>query len=276
MSKSAQDHSVNAGAGSAPAPEIVITSAPVVSGFSPTSGVVGTSVTINGKNFVNVQAVLFNSASAPFTTISSTQIRASVPAGATTGRISVKTSGGTGFSTSIFTVITSTSSGIITELLPQSATRESTIAIIGQNFTNVQSVSYAGVNNTQVEDPNFVVASITRINSTVPDDAVSGLLTVVTAQAKGSAKFTVLPAQPEIISFNPPSGPPGTLVTITGKNFDPGSIINVFFNGAVAVFQIISPTELVATVPAGATTGFITFRTGIAPDPTSLTEFVVT
>jgi IPT/TIG domain len=260
----------------ATSPAITIGAAPVVTGFSPASGNPGTIVTISGKNFVNVQAVLFNAANALFTVVSSTQIRATVPGNATTGPISVKTSAGVGRSSTIFIVKTATTGGLITELLPNSATRGTTIAIIGQNFTNVQSVSYAGVNSTRVEDPDFMVASVTRINSTVPDNAVSGPLTVVTAQAKGSAQFTVLPAQPEIDSFSPGSGPVGTQVTITGKNFDIGSIINVFFNGAVAVFQIISPTELITTVPPGATTGYITFRTGIFPDPTSLTEFVVT
>ena len=70
--------------------------APSISGFSPASGPVGTSVTINGSNFTGTTSVAFNGASATFTVNSGgTQITASVPAAAKTGPISVTTSAGT-------------------------------------------------------------------------------------------------------------------------------------------------------------------------------------
>lgn len=77
---------------------------PSVRAFSPASGPVATSVLITGANLADVSAVKFGSTSATFTRISSTQVRASVPAGATTGRISVTTPGGTALSATVFTV----------------------------------------------------------------------------------------------------------------------------------------------------------------------------
>src|SRR5262249_48279449 len=54
-----------------------ITTTPVISGFSPTSGAIGSSVTITGANFVNVNSVKFNAVAVTSPTVnSSTQITA--------------------------------------------------------------------------------------------------------------------------------------------------------------------------------------------------------
>src|SRR2546426_8725826 len=80
-------------------------SAPTITGFTPTSRPVGTSVTFNGTNFTGATAVTFNGVSATsFTVTSDTAIQATVPAGATTGPLSVTTPGGTATSPTNFTV----------------------------------------------------------------------------------------------------------------------------------------------------------------------------
>jgi hypothetical protein len=70
-------------------------SSPVITSFTPTGGIGGTSVTINGANFTGTTAVKFNGASTTFTFISDSQLKATVPAGATTGPISVTNASGT-------------------------------------------------------------------------------------------------------------------------------------------------------------------------------------
>jgi IPT/TIG domain len=82
------------------------TSAPTITSFSPTSGPVGATVTINGTNFTGATSVKFNGVTATFIVNSATKITATVPTGATTGRITVTTSGGTATSMSDFTVTT--------------------------------------------------------------------------------------------------------------------------------------------------------------------------
>ena len=82
------------------------TSAPTITSFSPTSGPVGTTVTINGTNFTGATSVKFNGVTATFIVNSATKITATVPTGATTGRITVTTPGGTATSASDFTVTT--------------------------------------------------------------------------------------------------------------------------------------------------------------------------
>jgi hypothetical protein len=79
---------------------------PAITGMLPSSGGIGTSVTITGTNFVGVTAVRFNNTGATSFIVSSpSQIVAVVPAGATTGKISVTAQGGTAASVSDFVVI---------------------------------------------------------------------------------------------------------------------------------------------------------------------------
>jgi uncharacterized protein (TIGR03437 family) len=80
------------------------TVAPAITGFTPAAGPVGTSVVITGTTLTGATSVKFNGKSAAFTVNSSTQVTATVPAAATTGRISVTTAGGTTATTSDFVV----------------------------------------------------------------------------------------------------------------------------------------------------------------------------
>ncbi len=80
------------------------TPAPTISGFSPTSGGVGTSVTITGTNFTGASAVSFNNQGASFSVVSSTQINATVPNCSSSGQVRVTTAGGTATSSGSFTV----------------------------------------------------------------------------------------------------------------------------------------------------------------------------
>jgi uncharacterized repeat protein (TIGR03803 family) len=78
---------------------------PAITSFSPTSGPVGTSVTIIGTSFTGATSVKFNGISATFKVNSDTQVTATVPTGATTGPISITTRGGTATSATSFTVM---------------------------------------------------------------------------------------------------------------------------------------------------------------------------
>jgi hypothetical protein len=79
--------------------------APSISGFTPTHGLPGTNVVITGNNFLGATVVKFNGTPASFTPPSgNTSLTAIVPAGATTGPITVGTPGGTNTSTAIFTL----------------------------------------------------------------------------------------------------------------------------------------------------------------------------
>lgn len=84
-------------------------SVPTIASFTPATGAVGASVTINGANFSGATSVNFNGVSATFTVVSAAQISTAVPAGATTGPVSVTTPVGTTASTTNFIVSQTTS-----------------------------------------------------------------------------------------------------------------------------------------------------------------------
>jgi hypothetical protein len=78
--------------------------APTFGSFTPPSGPVGTSVTITGTGLTQATKVTFNAVSASFTVNSDSQLTATVPTGATTGKITVTTKGGSATSSTSFTV----------------------------------------------------------------------------------------------------------------------------------------------------------------------------
>jgi len=78
---------------------------PTISSFSPTSGPVGTQVVIMGMSLLQTTAVKFGGVAATsFTVNSNTQVTATVPAGAVTGKIALTTAGGTVSTATVFTV----------------------------------------------------------------------------------------------------------------------------------------------------------------------------
>jgi hypothetical protein len=78
---------------------------PTISAISPASGPVGTKVTITGSGLNGTSQVKFGGVKATSYTVNSgSSITVTVPAGAKSGKISVKTAGGSASSKSVFTV----------------------------------------------------------------------------------------------------------------------------------------------------------------------------
>ncbi len=97
-------------------------------------------------------------------------------------------------------------------------------------------------------------------------DAVGNVLSISRASS----------ATLSFISFNPKSGPIGTTVTIFGTAFSTTPANNtVTFNGQAATVTSSTATQIVTTVPSGATTGVIQVTTA-AGSVSSSTSFTVT
>jgi uncharacterized repeat protein (TIGR03803 family) len=80
---------------------------PTIASFLPTSGPVGTSIVITGVSLTGATSVTIGGVkAASFTVDSDTQITATVPSGAKTGKVGVTTSGGKTTSAGTFTVTT--------------------------------------------------------------------------------------------------------------------------------------------------------------------------
>ena len=258
------------GGTAASASNFTILNQPTISSFNPTSGAVGTVVTITGTNFTGATAVKFNATAATGVVVNSdTQITATVATGSSSGKITVTTPNGTATSTTNFTVIVPAPT--ISSFNPTSGPAGTSVVITGTNFTGATAVKF---NATAASA--FTVNSATQISATVAPGSTTGPITVTTAggTATSSTNFTVIIPAPTITSFNPATGPVGTGVVITGTNFTGATA--VAFNGkAASVFTVNSATQITATVATGSTTGKITVTTpgGTA---TSASSFTVT
>jgi carboxypeptidase T len=78
---------------------------PSISGVRPRRGAPGATVTIRGTGFTGAVGVAFNGTPAAYTVVSDTRITATVPAGATSGLVTVDQPRGTGTSPTIFQVL---------------------------------------------------------------------------------------------------------------------------------------------------------------------------
>src|SRR5205085_981478 len=146
---------------------------PSISSFSPTAGPAGTSVKIAGISFTGTTAVKFNGVTATFTVNSDTQVTAKVPTTATTGPIGVTTAGGTGASSTSFTVLKPPT---ITSFTPASGAIGATVTITGTNFTGTTAVKFNGT-----DAATFTVVSATSITAIVPAGATTGKISATNA-----------------------------------------------------------------------------------------------
>jgi hypothetical protein len=260
-----------ASAASAPV-SILVQGAPNISSFTPTSGPVGTAVTISGSSFSGTSAVRFAGTDATFTVNSAgTQITTAVPAGAASGPISVTTPIGTVSSVGSFTV--TAPAPTITNFTPARGPVNMRVDISGTNFTGVSSVTFTG--NGGPVQANISTSSAGLISVNVPVGAISGPIRVTTpgGTAVSGSNFLVQP-DPVVYSFSPASGPVGSQVIITGANFTGAQVVS--FNSGFLFgtgFTVNSDNQITATVPASASTGPIGVNTGGSTgfSPTSFT-----
>ncbi|NBU68542.1 MAG: hypothetical protein EBS49_02800 [Verrucomicrobia bacterium] len=150
---------------------------PTISGFSPSSGAVGSSVTITGSNFSS-PTVKFNGTTATVTASTATSITATVPSGATTGPITVEVAGQTTATSASSFTVSSASAPAISSVTPSTiySGLGQTVTITGSNFTGATGVTFNVLNAVS-----FSVVSDTQITATPPTAATTGTVTVTTA-----------------------------------------------------------------------------------------------
>jgi len=225
---------------------------PSITTLNPTSGLVGTSVTISGTNFGGSQGtstVKFNGTTATPTSWSAASIVVPVPTGATTGNV-VVTVGGVSSNGLSFTLLVPPS---ITSLAPNSGTVGTSVTIAGANFGTSQGTSTVTFNGTAATPTSW---SATSIAVPVPAAATTGNVVVtVGGLASNGVSFTVV-VPPSVTSLTPNSGTVGTSITITGANFGATQgNSTVTFNGIATTPTSWGATSIAAPVPNGATTG---------------------
>jgi IPT/TIG domain-containing protein len=238
---------------------------PQITSISPTGGIVGTHVTINGSGFRSAQTLGPYTSSISFSdrnsnyigssvvSWSDTQIVAIVPNGAVTGPVRVS-----GFSaTSNTDVVFSLANPIITSLSPSSGPVTTTqVHINGSGFGATQPTG-STVTFAQNNSANVVTWSDNQIVVTVPPTAISGGVTVTEGGVSSNSNQVFTIPAPHITSITPSSGGIGTQITVTGSGFQdpqPASSSITFDNNASLTINSWHDTQIVATVPSGSGT----------------------
>lgn len=258
--------------------EVILT--PAITAFTPASGSVGTTVTITGTNFSATSAnniVKFNGTVATVSAAMGTQLTVVVPAGATSGNISVSVNNASATSVDEFTVISDGSPAVtLGGFSPSSGAVGSSVTLTGTNFSATaanNSVTFNGISAV------VTGATTTQLTVTVPLGASTGKIAVTVNgnTATSAENFTVTASSSEltITSFTG-SGATGSSIIITGTNFSTTPSDNtVTINGVTATVTAATATQLTVTVPAGATSGVISVSVG-GVTVTSATSFTVT
>jgi hypothetical protein len=163
--------------------------APTITSLDPTSGPIGSMVTIVGSGFLDgsvVSDVRFNGAAATFTVNSDTEIIAAVPTVATDGPISVTDSQDTATSPMTFDV-TPSPLPFLASFSPAGGSPGTSVVIDGSGFTGTTSVTFNG------SQAIFEVSSDTQITAVVPWESRSGPIAVTTpgGTAVSSTMFKV-------------------------------------------------------------------------------------
>jgi subtilase family serine protease len=151
----------------------VVSNAPVIIGFTPTSGVTGSNVTITGSALDGVEQVKFGTRTAAFTAKSSTQVQATVPNGASVGKLSVTTAIKAATTEAVFTPTLS-----VTSVSPASAAPGKVVTISGLGFLPSSRVSIGGIGAASV-----TYSSATKLKATVPAGSGAGTVTVTNSSA---------------------------------------------------------------------------------------------
>ena len=236
--------------------------APLVADITPTSGPVGTSVTVTGSGFTGATAVQFNGTPSAFSVTSDSRIAATVPAGATSGTVAVTTAAGTGSSAGAFTVtVPAPAAPAITSFIPASGVVGTSVTLTGTGFSGATAVTFNGA------PAPFLVNSAAQITATVPAGATTGTIAVTTPAGTGTSasSFTVTsppppqPAKPSINRLSPTSGKRGVLVTITGSRFGASRGTSAVRFGTKACTKYVSwsNTRIRCRVAARATFGTV-------------------
>ncbi|MCA9825105.1 MAG: IPT/TIG domain-containing protein [Dehalococcoidia bacterium] len=275
-------HSLTGESGFTTAANFTYVVGPLVQNLSPNIGSPsgGTTVTISGVGFAPGAVVTFGGVNALFVFVrSQTQIEATSPPG--TGNVQViVTVGSTSSPVSPESEFTY-SGPIVQNITPNAGPTAggTKVLIEGNNFTQAAVVKFG-----QVDAAEMTYISPAMIEATAPasPNGFAEVHVTITTPSGTSATseqslFTYTDG-PIVEGVNPQKGPlsGGTIVVITGKNFDNGA--KVMFGATEALaFNFNSQTQVTALTPPVAEAGVVAVRvtTAVGISPVSeLSEFL--
>lgn len=221
-----------------------VKAAPAISS-STAKGVIGDTVTVTGANVGAATAVSLGTLSiSDFTVTDTNSLTFAVPSGATDGKISVTTPGGTATAAKAFALVPSISG------VTSSVAVGGTVTVTGVNLANASAVKLG------TKAITVFTKGATSVTFTVPAGSATGTVTVTTpgGAVTSADSVTVIPA-PAVTSvtgaktgtkFNK-----GATLTITGTNLSGAT--SVLIGASSVAFTQVDGTHITLTAPAGKT-----------------------
>jgi alpha-tubulin suppressor-like RCC1 family protein len=235
--------------------------APSVPEYSPDEGFPGETVMLTGGGYTQASGVMFGSTPAEFTALDDAHIEATVPNGATSGKIVVVTPNGSASAATSFTVLPE-----IVDFSPSIGIPGDSVILSGSGFAIATGVKFGTL-------PAVITSqSEAEIVCTVPAGAKTGKITVETPRGDGASRISFLILRrPVIGSFSPSESTLPAELTIVGVNFIRVTAVRVG-DVPLSPFTITGSGEIAVTVPPGTPSGSITV-TNAAGSYTSATPF---
>ncbi len=237
--------------------------APTITGFSPTAGTTGTVVTITGTNFSTVitdNEVKFNGTAGVVTAAAAASLIVTVPAGVSTGKITVRVDGQVATSIEDFVIVSTVT---LSSFSPATGSAGTIVTLTGTNFSTTAANNAVKFNGTTAT---VSAATATSLTVTVPDGASTGKITVqVGNQVASSANdFVVIPLESAVVTV----AGNGTLGFADGTSSDArfyqptGVALDADGNIYVADaenhrIRKITPTGTVSTLAGSSTNGSV-------------------
>lgn len=226
---------------------------PKIISFTPTKGYKDTEVTITGQYFnplAGKNKISVGLTAATVVSASKKQVKFRVPGGINPNSYNINITSGplSTTSTDKFEVV----SPVIQGVSPLAAAWGATITITGQNFAPTAAGNTVTFNDITAT---ITSATTTEIKVTVPNALIAKSSSIKVTVPGNDNRFHTfatpfLLSAPEVLSFSPIEGRAQTVVTITGKNFNPIAANQVVKFGDITA-QVVSATntELSVRVP---------------------------
>jgi len=226
---------------------------PAFTAVTPNPAKAGTALTITGTNLDLVKIITLGGDktinAANFVSQSGTQIVITVPADTKDGIVTMIPASGVKIEAAaeLIMVVPTVS------VTPVTVKNGQDITVTGTNLDLIDQVIFGGNKQGTIK----AGGTATQILVTVPNDAVTGVVTFVTKAAKEVTGPTLTMINPVLTSFTPTSAKPNVGITITGTDLD--LVTDVVFTGDIkGTIGTRTETQMVVTIPVGAKTGKIT------------------
>jgi len=226
--------------------------------YSPSSGVVGDTITITGTNFNSGEVLVYfgDKYASNITVDSDTQISADISTGTHLGETKIKVGvnilGG-------FTVNGTRLLPTITSILPLNQTLGGIVTLVGNNLDEDINVTFSGVKATLLSGKTSTSCQImlsgdtsTPIQDILMKNIIQGVNSVVVTNKYGSSTgfhYTIpnTISGPTITSFSPTSHYRGNAVNLYGTNYIVGTGNAIYYGNVLAEKMNGQTTELVKT-----------------------------